>query len=180
MSLREDKDSKSPEPESFQTAGGSSGPSEAQRARSGKFYFSQPRSRMELEAVQAPCKRGQNLAWRGAGSPPAPGQASAGPQNTDGHRCRWASWQTGPGQPVPQSPECRLPYPDGSCGRWSGSSVGMIPGTQTATAGRLGYNTLEEVSWKLVGALWVWAQTFLLDYLLPFSSIKRVFPPHIS
>lgn len=70
-------------------------------AWSGKFYFSQPRSRLELEAVQAPCKRGQNTAWGGARSPPAPGQASAGPQNTDGHRCRWSSWQTGPGHWCP-------------------------------------------------------------------------------
>lgn len=58
--------------------------------------------------------------------------------------------------------------------------MGTSLGTQTATAGRLGYNTLEGVSWKWVGALWVWAQTFLLDHLFPSFSIKRGFSTHIS
>ena len=139
-SLKEDKDSNSPEPQSFQTRGGSSGPLEVRRAGSGKSYFSWPLSCCPgLLEEESEFGLGRN--WLTA-RPSASRASHSGRRAMDITADAYFGRQAlGTGAPPP---ECSLPCPGRLCKQSTGSSMGMSCGTVTAAVG-LGYRTPEDL-----------------------------------
>lgn len=167
-SLREDKDSDSLEPQSFQTTGRSSSPPEFRRAGSGKSYFTQSRSRLSK-----PHAKGVRIwPWEELAHPLAKCQQGLSERQTG----ITADVYPGTGS---MSPECRLPSPGRPWGQRTGSSVSMSSGTLTATAG-LGCRTPGGSPGSGFDPVKEWGSNLLSDYLFPSSCINRLTPSHNS